>query len=332
MLRQSMVLNSPGAETQVDSGYVFDIKKYSIHDGPGIRTTVFLKGCPLVCAWCHNPESQSPEPEILIRGDRCLLCGRCVEACPEQAISLKDSGSWTDPARCIRCGKCSEACPADAREMVGRKMTVSEFMETVRRDRLFYEESGGGVTFSGGEPLAQGGFLLRLLEECGKEEIHRVVDTSGMADWDLLSAVAERTDLFLYDLKLMDPGAHRLHTGADNEIILENLRGLSERGSQVMVRVPVIPGVNDDDANLEAIAAFLLSLPVVPPVRLLAFHRLTESKHRMFQIPYRLEPGLELPKENLESIRRRLIGYGLEVSTGDSNHESEDHSAKRRKL
>ena len=301
----------------MDYGYVFDIKKFSLHDGPGIRTTVFLKGCPLVCPWCHNPESQSPDPEVFIRSERCLLCGRCIEVCPEDAISMDENGTVTDFSKCLHCGTCAYHCPADAREIVGTQMSVNELLEIIKRDRLFYDESGGGVTFSGGEPLAQSEFLIRLLKACAREEIHRAVDTTGLIEKSRLSQVAEETDLFLYDLKLIDPEDHRLHTGVDNQVILENLRWLSGQGFEMIVRIPVIPGVNDDESNVDALATFLLSLKNTPPINLLPFHQLAKSKHRKFGIPYRLDPNAELRPETFELFSNRLSGHGLNVSAGE---------------
>jgi pyruvate formate lyase activating enzyme len=217
----------------VQSGTIFDIKKYSINDGPGIRTTIFFSGCPLSCLWCHNPESQSLDPELLYRSRRCLLCGECIKACPEGATSLdKDSASIiTDRQKCTRCQTCVTTCYSGAREFPGRQMTVREVMADIEREIPFYDESRGGATFSGGEPLMQPTFLSALLKACRAQEIHTVVDTSGFAHWKVFEQIRENVDLFLYDLKHMDNIRHRKVTGVPNDVILANLRRLNEAGS-----------------------------------------------------------------------------------------------------
>lgn len=208
----------PVSSRQPDlSGIIFDIKRYAIHDGPGIRTTVFLKGCPFTCAWCHNPESKDAAAQILYTRKRCIGCVKCVEACPQDALTLTIDGIHTDFKLCQGCGICADACPAEARELAGRRESVTGLMAVIEKDVLFFDESGGGVTFSGGEPLVQADFLMALLDACGDRGIHRAVDTTGHVDTALLMEVAERTDLFLFDLKLMDPEKHRHHTGVSNQ-------------------------------------------------------------------------------------------------------------------
>ncbi|HMB25656.1 MAG TPA: glycyl-radical enzyme activating protein, partial [Anaerolineales bacterium] len=213
----------------VQSGMIFDLKKYSINDGPGIRTTVFFNGCPLSCLWCHNPESQPLKPVLLYRRGRCLECGACIGICPEAAITweARSPKVFTDPSKCARCQTCIAACYAGAREFSGRETTVVEIMAQIEREIPFYDESGGGVTFSGGEPLLQPGFLSALLKACCRQEIHTVVDTSGFANWNVFEQIRKDVDLFLYDLKHMDSLRHREVTGVPNELILENLRRLS---------------------------------------------------------------------------------------------------------
>jgi pyruvate formate lyase activating enzyme len=297
-------------------GIVFDIKKFSIHDGPGIRTTVFFKGCPLNCWWCHNPESQAMEPELTYRPSRCIRCGACVDACPQGAISCQDEAVSTDLLRCTRCGACVEACTAEARQIVGREMSVDQVMAEVERDVPFYDESGGGVTVSGGEPLAQPAFLLALLQACKGKEIHTALDTCGFAPWEVLDGVREHVDLFLYDLKVMDDARHRTLTGASNERILENLRALSQAGHEIVLRVPVIPGVNDDDRNVRQTGAFAASLPALRRVDLLPYHHAGTEKygrlHRAYALPETRPPS----DERIAEIARALRELGLHVKTG----------------
>ncbi len=299
------------------TGTIFDIKRFAVHDGPGIRTTVFMKGCPLSCHWCHNPESQAPGPVLLYCGDACIGCGRCVAACSENALSLIDAGVVRDESRCTCCGACAEACPSEALARIGRTVSAGEVVRQLERDRLFFEESDGGATFSGGEPLAQPDFLLEMLSICGRFEIHRTVDTSGYAQEDDLLRVAEETDLFLYDLKLMDPELHRAYAGVGNDTILGNLGVIAGLGVPVEVRVPVVPGITDTHANLAAMGAFLASLPAPPPVTLLPHHGMGMGKFARFGMKCLL-PEVERPSSaDMGAAAKQLASFGLAV-----NHES----------
>lgn len=276
------VRHSPAAEA---GGYVFDIQKFSLHDGPGIRDLVFLKGCPLRCQWCANPESQRPHPETLFRPDRCLgfeICGLCEPACPEQAIGRGDGGEAViDRTACTHCGECAKRCPTGAIEQSGRHMTAAEVLAIVVEDAEFHFRSGGGMTVSGGEPLVQADFTAALLEGCRRRLIHTAVETSGHGPWSDLEKMARHADLILYDIKCMDPDSHRAVTGISNEIILRNLRRLSDRfpDTPVTVRTPVIPGVNDSAAEIQEIARFVKGIETVNAYRLLPFHRLGLAKY-----------------------------------------------------
>jgi pyruvate formate lyase activating enzyme len=294
------------------SGWCFDIQRYSIHDGPGIRTTVFLKGCPLACPWCHNPESRDRAPEIRILAARCIDCHACTAACP---LGLAEPARPPDPERCLRCGRCAHACPTGARELLGRRLTVAEVMTTVERDRPFYEESGGGVTFSGGEPLAQPGFLLACLAAARDRGIHATVDTSGFAPRETILRVAAMTDLFLYDLKVLDPERHERLIGVPLAPILDNLVALDATGAAIWLRVPLVPGVNDDDRALDALIAFVAPLRT-RRLHLLPFHRLGSDKLGRIG---REDPMAGMPPSDpatVERIAARLREHGLEVRVG----------------
>ena len=267
------------------TGMIFDIKKFSIHDGPGIRTTVFFKGCPLSCWWCHNPESQALEPEMMFRENRCIRCEACRVVCEHEAISWDDDVISTDVGKCMLCGDCVEVCYAEAREMIGREMTVAQVMAEIERDIAFYDESGGGVTFSGGEPLWQRDFLADLLRACQEKDIHTAVDTCGFATWETVDSIREYADLFLYDLKLMDDARHQKFTAVSNELILSNLRALAEQGENIILRVPIIPGINDDDENIRQLGAFAATLPNVNQMSLLPYHPTAVEKYRLLRRP-----------------------------------------------
>lgn len=297
-------------------GVLFDIKRFSIHDGPGIRTTVFLKGCPLNCWWCHNPEGQAPGPELVFRAGRCIGCGACLEVCPRAAISLDGGVARTDRERCGLCGACVEACYTEAREMAGREMTVQQVVAEIERDVPFYDQSGGGVTFSGGEPLLQQDFLLALLQACRERGIHTAVDTCGYAPWEVLDRVRGLTDLFLCDLKLMDDARHREYTGVSNRLILENVRALSERGHAIFLRLPIIPGVNDDDENIRQAGAFAAGLPHLERVDLLPYHPTGVGKYDRLDQVYRLPDTRPPSDRRMAEIARFLRELGLEVKIG----------------
>jgi len=302
------------------SAVVFNVQRFSVHDGPGIRTTVFLKGCPLSCPWCHNPESRASRPEIAIKADRCLACELCTPACPQDIagpVSLITKTNRPD-ATCIQCGACVEACPSGARDLLGEAMGVDSLLAEIERDRTYHEESGGGVTFSGGEPIANGNapFLLECLEECGKRGLHRAVDTCGHVTTDTLLAVAKRADLLLYDLKIMDDARHRLVVGVGNERIHHNLKTLAEKGHDVWIRVPLIPGLTDSDENLKAVAEFAAGLARPFPIHLLPYHAIGGDKYGRLGLTYQLADLAPVDPTLVNEQAEKMRAYGLEVHIG----------------
>ncbi len=301
---------------QEPAGTVFNIMRFSVQDGPGIRTTVFLKGCPLECAWCHNPEAFSPGPQLAYRPDRCIACGDCASACPSGAIVEREGKYETLPELCARCGTCAEVCAADARELVGRTMTVDDVMREIERDVPFYRESGGGVTFSGGEPLLQHRFLVALLRACVERSLHTVVDTAGYASPDVLSRVAALTDLFLFDLKSVDEDAHRRFTGVSGALIRGNLERLASWGKRVVIRMPIVPGVNDSLAGIGVAGRFIASLGNVVGIQLLPYHTIGVDKYARLGINYGL-PGLRAPSlDTMNAIAEELQKFHPVVSIG----------------
>jgi pyruvate formate lyase activating enzyme len=322
-------------------GIIFHIQKYSIHDGPGIRTTVFLKGCPLRCQWCHNPEGISNEPELVTIGSRCIGCGMCILVCPNGAVALSapavDSENQevtrtpalevslgatrsrpvavTDRGKCTVCGKCADLCPTQARKIVGMCVTSDWVMEQVLKDRVFYEQSGGGVTFSGGEPLMQPEFLLDLLKRCKAEGISTAVDTSGCVPWDSLEKIMPFTDLFLYDVKLTDPSRHSEYTGASNQLILENLSRLAKRRPSIIARIPMIPGINDHEDNIIATGRFLAGLGIMQ-ASILPYHDIGSDKYARLGKTYALGDTAQPSDEAVSKVKGILEGFGLAVNIG----------------
>lgn len=295
---------------------MFDIMRYAIHDGPGIRTTVFFKGCPLQCLWCHNPESWKPLPELGFRQSRCIRCGRCAQICQNEAIELTEDGPVTEANRCASCGRCVDACLTAAREMIGWRAGVGQIMREVERDVIFYEQSGGGVTFSGGEPLMQPDFLLALLEQCRIKEIHTAVDTTCYAQPQILEAVGRKADMFLCDLKHMDEDAHRRLTGVDNSLILRNIRWLCDMGRPVIIRMPIIPGFNDDRQNIELTGRFAASLPGVCRIDILPFNRGGKEKSVRLMGGRQIIQARIPEQEGMNRIAETFRNFGLEVKIG----------------
>ena len=297
--------------------FIFDIKRYAINDGPGIRIVIFMKGCNLNCAWCHNPESISTGTERMYAPAKCIRCGTCVEACPEKALTLTPEGIITDLELCKMHGRCADVCPTKAIELSGKPMSVTEILNEIEKERIFFDQSGGGVTFSGGEPLLQSKFLIELLDECGRRGIHRAVDTAGLANSEVILEVAKRTDLFLYDLKMMDSARHRKWTGVPNEKILENLNLLAETGVKIIIRIPLIGAVNDDPENISATARFVSALSgEKKEVNLLPYHKIAQTKYQKLGRP----DDFTLLQEPTKEAQLRAISifqeHGIQASIG----------------
>jgi pyruvate formate lyase activating enzyme len=298
------------------TGVIFDIKRYAIHDGPGIRTTVFFKGCPLVCKWCHNPESWSAKPEPGLRLTRCIRCGRCKEVCPNNAVTFADDRLVIDTAKCTVCGDCVKTCPSGAREIIGKEVTVEQVVEEIRKDIVFYEQSGGGATFSGGEPLMQPDFLYELTRCCKSSQIHTAVDTTCHADAEVIKRISENTDLFLCDIKHMDSVTHQRFTGVPNELILANLKWLASAGKKIIIRLAVIPGFNDEPSNIEKTAEFAASLKNIARIDLLPYNIGGREKADRLTVDYPIMKTDQPSDEQIASIARTIEGFGFEVKIG----------------
>lgn len=296
-------------------GTVINIQKYSIHDGPGIRTTVFFKGCPLSCWWCHNPESQKIKHEIMFFEERCTNCRICEKRCPQNAIAIRDSYPLVYKTKCVLCGKCTDFCPRNAREYVGKDMTVRQLIEEIIKDEVFYDESGGGVTFSGGEPLIYADFLNEVLKKCKARGIHTAIDTSGYTSWNSIEKIADKVDLFLFDIKHMNNEKHKEYVGVENVMIMENLKKLSDRGANILIRMPIIAGINDDDEHIDKAVKFISNLKILQ-VNLLPYHKMGMDKYRRLKIDYKLS-GKEKPcDEKMGRIADEFEKAGIKIKIG----------------
>jgi len=296
-------------------GSIFNIQKYSIHDGPGIRTTVFLKGCPLKCVWCHNPESQSYETEIIASIEKCIGCNSCIDSCLYNCITFINNEPTVDKSICSLCGECTKNCPTNAMEMLGKSMTVDEVMKEIEKDYVFYEESGGGVTISGGEPLMQFEFINAILIKCKEREIHTAIDTSGYSSWENVYKIFKNVDLFLYDIKHISDVKHIQLTGVSNKEILDNLSNLAKTGANIWIRVPIIPGINDDKENIVGIGN-LMNYLKLKDIFILPYHNIASDKYRKLGKEYGLSNIKTPTNEHMENIAGRLKDFGLNVKIG----------------
>ena len=295
-------------------GIVFDIKRFSIHDGPGIRTTVFLKGCPLTCLWCHNPESQQSALELIFRPERCIHCGACFEACPEGAIYQRDGSYLTNRSLCKVCGICVDVCCAEAREIIGKELSTEEILKEVLKDKPFYDQSNGGLTFSGGEPLQQLEFLEELLRESKANNLHTALDTCGYAPWDDFLRILPYLDLVLYDVKIMDDQLHKKFTGVSNRQVLDNLTSLAEYGTDLNIRFPVLPGLNDTEDQIRKLGETLKELNGISKVDLLPYHELSSEKYRRLDRSFNHNKWRKPSRDEMIRIQSHLSEFELEVS------------------
>ena len=296
-------------------GIVFDIQHYAVYDGPGIRTLVFLKGCPLSCLWCQNPESQELKPEISYFKEKCVKCGLCVEACPNNAIKLTDDGVVRDKDLCLLCAKCVEACPNEVMQQIGKPMPVDEVVSIAERDKPFYETSGGGITISGGEPTLQSKFLLGLLKSFKQKGIHTAIETCGFFKEDLIESLANLVDLFLFDIKHLDPNEHKKYTNVSNEKILNNFARIHSKvgNKRIIARIPIIPGVNTDLKTIEDIVTFLKNINYSGSVHLMPYNKMAKTKYEKVGKGHLYKDMGDLTEEKLEEITKKFEQYNFEV-------------------
>lgn len=296
---------SGSASSASNRGVVFDIQRFCIEDGPGIRTSVFLKGCSTRCPWCSNPESLTLKPQLAHFHSSCVLCGSCVQACPERAIQVEQKALLIDRSKCTDCGQCLSACAHSAMRLIGETMTCDQVLRECLRDKPFYEESGGGITLSGGEPTFQPQFCDAILEAAQHSGVHTAVETNGYCAWPELERIARHTDLFLFDLKIVDEERSRSTIGADSGVILRNLNRLDGMGKSIIIRFPFIAGYTDDAGNIEGVFSAAAKLNHALELHVLPFHQFGKHKYRALDYPYELETRDALTHELVEQIVSR---------------------------
>lgn len=294
---------------------IFNIQKFCVHDGPGIRTTVFFKGCPLKCTWCHNPESQNYHKEILYTKSKCTLCGNCVRVCKNNAINLTNNILETNIDKCFFNGDCCISCLNDAREIAGKEYSVSEVIKEVVKDKVFYKNSNGGVTLSGGEPLIYKNFVVELLKKLKDENIHTAIDTCGEVDFKTLENVSKYTDIFLYDIKIMDDDKHKYYTGVSNKTIINNLIELNKIHNNINLRLPLIEGINTDKSQITGVLK-LLKYTNIKKINLLPYHNIAMHKYEQLSRNYDLENMKRPTDKNLNRIMELFVREGYEVKIG----------------
>ena len=296
------------------TGTVFNTQKFSIHDGTGIRTLIFMKGCPLRCIWCSNPESQRTGPEVMFVRSKCTGCGKCAALCREAAVD--DVTFDIDRSRCVKCGLCTSKCYAGAKKMTGRQVTVREMMELIEKDRIFYTNSGGGVTVGGGEPAMQHGFVEELLKACRESHIHTAIETCGYGRWQDICGMFDNADQIFFDLKAIDPELHRRLTGVSNELILHNAEQAAVIGKDVIFRIPLIPGCNDSLTNIEETGIFVGGLSGNGrnvSIEILPYHDLGRDKYRWLDMDYGLEDTGKPDATQVEELKTILKDHGCSV-------------------
>lgn len=289
---------------------VFDLQRFALHDGPGIRTTIFLKGCPLDCIWCHNPESKKAKPQLGFLEKKCVYCGKCQQVCPKGVHNIQENRHEISFSECALCGKCVDACLNKALKIFGRKMTSDELLKTVVKDRDFYQRSGGGLTVSGGEPMMQFEGLRGLLKKAKEMGIHVCLDTSGQAPQERYREIAEYVDLFLFDYKLTDPLEHKKYTGVDNRQILSNLDYLCTHGSNVFLRCPIIPGINNKESHYRAIAELSQKYDAIRQVNLMTYHDMAKGKAAQIGETYPLAELKTIEAAEKKQVYEQVEAYG----------------------
>lgn len=298
------------------NGKIFDIKQFAVHDGPGIRTTVFFKGCPLRCHWCHNPEGIEYEDDLFFHESKCIACGSCWALCPQDAIRRDGDMIKIDRDLCDLCGRCAEECPTTALKVAGKMITIEDVMDEIERSTIYHDTSAGGVTLSGGEPFQQFEFMKELIDRCKEKDIHVTVDTCGYVDPEKLDSVKDKIDLFLFDIKIIDEELHDQYTGVSNDKILKNLKSLlMEGGTEVIIRFPIIPNTTDTEENLSSILEFLSPFKGVKEIDILPYHDVKEKYNRLGK-EYKFSETKSLSREKIDKIKKRFEAEGYLVKEG----------------